>query len=174
MFRAMFSPIIRSTWLYLQYLVTFTNVAAGWCHGWAGTAVPTHPLTHPLTHSLTHPLTLALPIWIRFILFALIKNTNYVFEHLVTQSTPTILIPFIVIIETTGNLIRQGTLAVRQTAHIIAGHLLLTLLGNNGPSITAVPTHPWHQTAATLVNITRCCKYSQVILIMGENVARNT
>jgi len=44
------------------------------------------------------------------------------------------LIPFIVIIETIRNLIRPGTLAVRLTA-IIAGHLLLTLLGNNGPSI---------------------------------------
>jgi hypothetical protein len=31
MFRAMFSPVIRSTWLYLQYLVVFTQVAAGWC-----------------------------------------------------------------------------------------------------------------------------------------------
>jgi hypothetical protein len=31
MFRAMFSPIIRSTWLYLQYLVVFIQVAAGWC-----------------------------------------------------------------------------------------------------------------------------------------------
>jgi hypothetical protein len=30
MFRAMFSPIIRSTLLYLQYLVVFTRVAAGW------------------------------------------------------------------------------------------------------------------------------------------------
>jgi len=31
MLRAMFSPIIKSTWLYLQYLVVFTQVAAGWC-----------------------------------------------------------------------------------------------------------------------------------------------
>jgi hypothetical protein len=38
MLRAMFSPIIRTTWLYLQLLVMFTNVAAGWCHGWVGTA----------------------------------------------------------------------------------------------------------------------------------------
>jgi len=30
MFRAMYSPIIRSTLLYLQYLVVFTQVAAGW------------------------------------------------------------------------------------------------------------------------------------------------
>ena len=32
----MFSFIIRSTWLYLQYLVVFTQVATGWCHGWVG------------------------------------------------------------------------------------------------------------------------------------------
>jgi len=31
MFRAMFTPIISSTLLYLQYLVVFTQDAAGWC-----------------------------------------------------------------------------------------------------------------------------------------------
>jgi hypothetical protein len=36
MFRAMFSPIIRNILLYLQYLVVFTQVAAGWCLGWVG------------------------------------------------------------------------------------------------------------------------------------------
>jgi hypothetical protein len=34
MFRAMFFSIIRSTWLYLRYLVVLTHVAAGWCLGW--------------------------------------------------------------------------------------------------------------------------------------------
>jgi len=43
--------------------------------------------------------------------------------------------PSIVIIETISNIIRPETLAVRLTANIIARHLLLTLLGNNGPSI---------------------------------------
>jgi F-type H+-transporting ATPase subunit a len=45
------------------------------------------------------------------------------------------LITFIVIIERISNLIRPGTLAVRLAANVIAGHLLLTLLGNNGPSV---------------------------------------
>jgi hypothetical protein len=30
-----------------------------------------------------------------------------------------------------------------------------------------------HQPAATWVNATRYCKYSQVLLMMGENIARN-
>jgi len=40
MFRAMFSPIIRSTWLYLQYLVVFIQVAAGWCQQQLGWTLP--------------------------------------------------------------------------------------------------------------------------------------
>ena len=34
-------------------------------------------------------------------------------------------------------------------------------------------THPRQQPAATWVNTTRYCKYSQVLLMMGENIARN-
>jgi F-type H+-transporting ATPase subunit a len=46
--------------------------------------------------------------------------------------------PFMVLIETIRNIIRPGTLAVRLSANIIAGHLLLTLLGNTGNSISAI------------------------------------
>ena len=38
---------------------------------------------------------------------------------------------------------------------------------------SSVSTHPRHQPAATWVNTTRYCKYSQVLLIMDENIARN-
>lgn len=60
------------------------------------------------------------------------------FAHLVPQGTPRILIPFIVIIETIRNIIRPGTLAVRLIANMIAGHLLLTLLGNTGSSLSSI------------------------------------
>jgi F-type H+-transporting ATPase subunit a len=52
------------------------------------------------------------------------------FQHLVPQGTPSILIPFIVLIESIRNVIRPGTLAVRLSANIIAGHLIISLLGN--------------------------------------------
>ncbi len=81
-------------------------------------------------------LVLALPLWLRFILYGWINNTIHIFAHLVPQGTPPVLIPFIVCIETIRNIIRPGTLAVRLTANIIAGHLLITLLGNTGPIIS--------------------------------------
>nr|YP_009351720.1 ATP synthase F0 subunit 6 [Thoracotermes macrothorax]AQP30485.1 ATP synthase F0 subunit 6 [Thoracotermes macrothorax] len=94
------------------------------------------PYIFTSTSHLTLTLTLALPLWMSFMLFGWIKNTNHMFEHLVPQGTPTLLMPFMVIIETISNLIRPGTLAVRLTANMIAGHLLLTLLGNNGSSLS--------------------------------------
>lgn len=57
------------------------------------------------------------------------------FAHLVPQGTPGVLMPFMVCIETIRNVIRPGTLAVRLSANIIAGHLLMTLIGNTGPGM---------------------------------------
>lgn len=96
------------------------------------------PYIFTSTSHLTLTLTLALPLWLCFILYGWINNTQHIFAHLVPQGTPAILIPFIVCIETIRNVIRPGTLAVRLTANIIAGHLLLTLLGNTGPSLSVI------------------------------------
>nr|YP_003331371.1 ATP synthase F0 subunit 6 [Apatides fortis]ACM45054.1 ATP synthase F0 subunit 6 [Apatides fortis] len=81
---------------------------------------------------LTFTLTLALPLWLSFMIFGWINNTIHMLAHLVPQGTPPILMPFMVCIETISNIIRPGTLAIRLTANMIAGHLLMTLLGNTG------------------------------------------
>nr|AWV83176.1 ATP synthase F0 subunit 6 [Auritibicen japonicus] len=78
---------------------------------------------------LVYTLSLALPLWLSFILYGLINNINHMFCHLVPMGTPGILMPFMVCIETISNMIRPGSLAVRLTANMIAGHLLMTLLG---------------------------------------------
>jgi len=51
---------------------------------------------------------------------------------MVPTGTPGPLIPVIVVIETVSNLIRPGALAVRLAANMVAGHLLLSLLGGQG------------------------------------------
>ena len=94
------------------------------------------PYIFTSTSHLTLTLTLALPLWLCFILYGWINHTQHIFAHLVPQGTPAVLIPFMVCIETISNVIRPGTLAVRLAANIIAGHLLLTLLGNTGPSLS--------------------------------------
>jgi len=73
---------------------------------------------------------IALPLWLGINLFGWLNQIKYMFAHLVPQSTPSPLIPFIVLIERTSNVIRPLTLAIRLSANIIAGHLLITLLGN--------------------------------------------
>nr|YP_010894889.1 ATP synthase F0 subunit 6 [Phortica longipenis]WJW73402.1 ATP synthase F0 subunit 6 [Phortica longipenis] len=94
------------------------------------------PYIFTSTSHLTLTLTLALPLWLSFMIYGWINNTQHMFAHLVPQGTPAILMPFMVCIETISNIIRPGTLAVRLTANMIAGHLLLTLLGNTGPSLS--------------------------------------
>nr|AML26534.1 ATP synthase F0 subunit 6 [Staphylinidae sp. BMNH 1274696] len=81
-------------------------------------------------------LALALPLWLSFMLYGWINNTTHMFAHLVPQGTPPVLMPFMVLIESISNVIRPGTLAVRLAANMIAGHLLMTLLGNTGSSMS--------------------------------------
>nr|QNJ33254.1 ATP synthase F0 subunit 6 [Elaptus prionoides] len=83
-------------------------------------------------------LTLALPLWVSFMIYGWINNTIHMLAHLVPQGTPPALMPFMVCIETISNIIRPGTLAVRLSANMIAGHLLMTLLGNTGPYLSAI------------------------------------
>nr|YP_010222658.1 ATP synthase F0 subunit 6 [Urochela caudata]UCC46121.1 ATP synthase F0 subunit 6 [Urochela caudata] len=83
---------------------------------------------------MTFTLSLALPLWISFMLFGWVNNYNHMLAHMVPSGTPSILMPFMVIIETISNIIRPGSLAVRLTANMIAGHLLMSLLGNNSIS----------------------------------------
>nr|QNH68978.1 ATP synthase F0 subunit 6 [Ergatettix serrifemora] len=83
-------------------------------------------------------LSLALPMWLSFNIFGWINKTNHMFEHMVPMGTPTILMPFMVAIETISTIIRPGTLSIRLAANMIAGHLLMTLLGNTGSKLNYI------------------------------------
>nr|QCF39584.1 ATP synthase F0 subunit 6 [Zeuzera multistrigata] len=90
------------------------------------------PYIFTSTSHLTLSLSISLPLWLGFMFYGWINNYQHMFSHLIPQGTPTILMPFMVLIETISNIIRPGTLAVRLTANMIAGHLLMTLLSSTG------------------------------------------
>nr|YP_010882132.1 ATP synthase F0 subunit 6 [Lopaphus albopunctatus]WID87046.1 ATP synthase F0 subunit 6 [Lopaphus albopunctatus] len=94
------------------------------------------PYMFTSTSHLVMTLTMALPLWLTFMLYGWMKNSESMFMHMVPTGTPGALMPFMVCIESISNIIRPGTLAVRLAANMIAGHLILTLLGNTTMSVT--------------------------------------
>nr|YP_004891305.1 ATP synthase F0 subunit 6 [Apatura ilia]ADZ53508.1 ATP synthase F0 subunit 6 [Apatura ilia] len=94
------------------------------------------PYIFTSTSHLNISLSLSLTLWLSFMIYGWINNSQHMFIHMIPQGTPTILMPFMVLIESISNIIRPGTLAVRLTANMIAGHLLLTLLSNTGNNMS--------------------------------------
>jgi len=95
------------------------------------------PFVFTASSHLAINLALASPLWMSFILYGWFNHNTHILAYLVPLGTPAVLIPFIVLIETIRNVIRPGTLAVRLAANMIADHLLLVLLGNQGPFISS-------------------------------------
>nr|YP_010417396.1 ATP synthase F0 subunit 6 [Ophiusa tirhaca]USF12094.1 ATP synthase F0 subunit 6 [Ophiusa tirhaca]UYX62410.1 ATP synthase F0 subunit 6 [Ophiusa tirhaca] len=93
------------------------------------------PYIFTSTSHLTLSLSISLPLWLSFMIYGWLNNSQHMFIHMIPQGTPSILMPFMVLIETISNIIRPGTLAVRLTANMIAGHLLMTLLSGTGPNM---------------------------------------
>jgi F-type H+-transporting ATPase subunit a len=97
-----------------------------------------YPQTFSRTAHLTVNLPLALSTWIAIVAYGWTKSPNHILTHLLPQGTPTGLINFMVLIEITRNIIRPITLCVRLTANLIAGHLLISLLGSAILSIEGI------------------------------------
>nr|YP_009485595.1 ATP synthase F0 subunit 6 [Carcinochelis bannaensis]AVZ00731.1 ATP synthase F0 subunit 6 [Carcinochelis bannaensis] len=89
------------------------------------------PYVFTSSSHLVFTMSLALPMWLSLMAFGWINQTQHMFAHLIPEGTPPGLMPFMVCIETVSNIIRPGSLAVRLTANMIAGHLLMCLLGNS-------------------------------------------
>nr|AWU49029.1 ATP synthase F0 subunit 6 [Pseudophacopteron sp. DMP-2018] len=88
------------------------------------------PYTFCCSAHLSFSLSLSIPIWMSIILFYWMNLNKTMFSHLVPTGTPPILMPLMVMIEITSNIIRPLALGVRLSANLIAGHLLMALLGN--------------------------------------------
>nr|QKV48659.1 ATP synthase F0 subunit 6 [Naemorhedus evansi] len=81
------------------------------------------------TTQLSMNLGMAIPLWAGTVITGFRNKTKASLAHLLPQGTPTPLIPMLVIIETISLFIQPMALAVRLTANITAGHLLIHLIG---------------------------------------------
>nr|YP_009590271.1 ATP synthase F0 subunit 6 [Piranga rubriceps]QBM10155.1 ATP synthase F0 subunit 6 [Piranga rubriceps]QBM10168.1 ATP synthase F0 subunit 6 [Piranga rubriceps] len=86
------------------------------------------PYTFTPTTQLSMNLALAFPLWLATLLTGLRNQPSTSLGHLLPEGTPTLLIPALILIETTSLLIRPLALGVRLTANLTAGHLLIQLI----------------------------------------------
>nr|AAM70646.1 ATP synthase 6 [Atlapetes schistaceus] len=86
------------------------------------------PYTFTPTTQLSMNLALAFPLWLATLLVGLRNQPSTSLAHLLPEGTPTLLIPALILIETTSLLIRPLALGVRLTANLTAGHLLIQLI----------------------------------------------
>nr|AAV49560.1 ATPase subunit 6 [Ptilonorhynchus violaceus] len=86
------------------------------------------PYTFTPTTQLSMNLALAFPLWLATLLTGLRNQPSVSLGHLLPEGTPTLLIPALILIETTSLLIRPLALGVRLTANLTAGHLLIQLI----------------------------------------------
>jgi ATP synthase subunit 6 len=88
------------------------------------------PYIFTLTRHLIFNLSISVSLWFGFIIYSIINIPRKTLRHLVPLNSPKFLIHFIVIIELIRLIIRPWTLAIRLSANLISGHLILILLRN--------------------------------------------
>nr|ALE33018.1 ATP synthase F0 subunit 6 [Plecotus macrobullaris]ALE33109.1 ATP synthase F0 subunit 6 [Plecotus macrobullaris] len=82
------------------------------------------------TTQLSTNLGMAIPLWAGTVILGFRYKTKASLAHFLPQGTPLPLIPMLIIIETISLFIQPMALAVRLTANITAGHLLIHLIGS--------------------------------------------
>nr|YP_009114684.1 ATP synthase F0 subunit 6 [Palaeopropithecus ingens]AII98768.1 ATP synthase F0 subunit 6 [Palaeopropithecus ingens] len=90
------------------------------------------------TTQLSMNLGMAIPLWAATVFTGFRHKTKATLAHLLPQGTPLPLIPMLVVIETISLLIQPMALAVRLTANITAGHLLMHLIGGATLVLTSI------------------------------------
>nr|AKP94220.1 ATP synthase F0 subunit 6 [Callosciurus erythraeus] len=90
------------------------------------------------TTQLSMNLGMAIPLWAGAVITGFRHKTKASLAHFLPQGTPVPLIPMLIIIETISLFIQPMALAVRLTANITAGHLLMHLIGGATLVLTSI------------------------------------
>nr|ACZ28965.1 ATP synthase F0 subunit 6 [Halichoerus grypus]QLM01051.1 ATP synthase F0 subunit 6 [Halichoerus grypus] len=106
------------------------------------------------TTQLSMNLGMAIPLWAGTVITGFRHKTKASLAHFLPQGTPLPLIPMLVIIETISLFIQPMALAVRLTANITAGHLLIHLIGGATLALMDISTTTAFITFIVLILLT--------------------
>nr|YP_010872801.1 ATP synthase F0 subunit 6 [Franciscoloa funerei]WGU50365.1 ATP synthase subunit 6 [Franciscoloa funerei] len=87
------------------------------------------PYSFSLTSHYNFNFSLALTLWLGTMLWGFSSHLQHNLAHLTPMGCPLILVPFMVLVETISSLIRPITLSLRLMSNMLAGHMILALLG---------------------------------------------
>nr|YP_003718.1 ATP synthase F0 subunit 6 [Rhyncholestes raphanurus]CAD48218.1 ATP synthase F0 subunit 6 [Rhyncholestes raphanurus] len=96
------------------------------------------PYSFTPTTQLSMNIGMALPLWMGTVLLGFRNKPKVSLAHFFPQGTPTPLIPMLIVIETISLFIQPLALAVRLTANITAGHLLIHLIGSATLALSSI------------------------------------
>jgi len=86
------------------------------------------PYRFRFSSHLVFRLTYSLPLWMLLVISSISYSWRYFVANLLVGGAPTLLNPFLVIVDTISTLVRSITLSVRLSANIRAGHIVLGLI----------------------------------------------
>nr|UBD07373.1 ATP synthase F0 subunit 6 [Synapturanus sp. MZUSP 159223] len=137
------------------------------------------PYTFTPTTQLSMNLAIAFPMWLATIIIGMMNQPSLSLAHLLPEGTPTPLILPLIIIETISLLIRPLTLAVRLTANMTAGHLLIQLASLASLALISSPlTSPLMLSALLLLTILEIAvaiiQAYVFVLLLGLYLQENT
>nr|YP_009348435.1 ATP synthase F0 subunit 6 [Castor canadensis]APY18770.1 ATP synthase F0 subunit 6 [Castor canadensis] len=98
------------------------------------------PYSFTPTTQLSMNLGMAIPLWAGAVVLGFRHKMKSSLAHFLPQGTPIPLIPMLVIIETISLFIQPMALAIRLTANITAGHLLMHLI--SGATLALLTINP--------------------------------
>nr|AIG23453.1 ATP synthase F0 subunit 6 [Phalanger gymnotis] len=96
------------------------------------------PYSFTPTTQLSMNIGMAIPLWLGTVIMGFRNKPKASLAHFLPQGTPTPLIPMLIIIETISLFIQPLALAVRLTANITAGHLLIHLIGSATLALSSI------------------------------------
>lgn len=87
------------------------------------------PYSFALTAQFVFIISLSFIVWLGITIIGFYKHGLVFFALFVPQGTPLVLVPLLVLIEIMSYIIRSLSLGLRLAANVIAGHLLIIILG---------------------------------------------